>query len=499
MAEFDYVIVGGGAAGSVVARRLSERLDRSVCLIETGPSDERPEILELPHWAELLESEFDYAYEIEPQERSNDAMTLSRGRVLGGSGSINTCVAWRAPDRDMRTWEESGAAGWGPEATRPLFDRVLERTGIESSGPGTPIAKAFLEAGEEAGLPRRGWNGDATSSGVGFASFTKRGSLRRSASVSYLHPLSSLPSNLSVQTDTRALRIRLDDNGDAVGVETDRGLILARRELVISCGAYDSPRLLMLSGIGPAAELSKHGIPVAADLPVGRHLLDHVEAAPVTVTSARDPGERPMLGVDAAVLTHVTDEPGDDPEAIIWLYAGSVGESLTERTGKADSERQFSLGNHLLYTQSEGTVTLRSANPDDPPRIDPRYFTDPHGYDERTAAGALRWARRLLAQPALSAWVESEIFPGPDVGDGDDELSAYARSRAHTDYHPAGTCKMGAATDPSAVVDPELRVRGVGRLRVADASIFPTMVGVNPVVTIMMIGEHCADLMTRSG
>ena len=256
--QFDYVVVGGGAAGCVVAARLAEDDRASVCLVEAGPSDEGVEaILNLSDWTELLGSEYDYGYEMAPQERIPSGMPLSRGRVLGGTGSINSCVAWRLPDRDLSRWEGLGAAGWGPSAMRGYLDRALATTGIEASGPGSALAQAYAAAAVAAGFPERSWNGDAEDEGVGFASFLKRGQERRSSSVSYLHPLASGPSNLELRLNTRTRSIVFDDESNAVGIETDHGRISARREVIVSCGAYDSPKLLLLSGVGPAAELGE--------------------------------------------------------------------------------------------------------------------------------------------------------------------------------------------------------------------------------------------------
>jgi choline oxidase len=494
--DFDYVVIGGGSAGAIVAARLAEGGDASVCLVEAGPSDEgRPEILELRRWPELLQSEYDYDYLIEPQERGNSDIRQSRARVLGGCGSHNICQAWRAPDYDLRAWEEAGATGWGPDGTHPYYDRVFERTGLEHDSPDSDAAAAFIEACKQAGYPEHAWNADGGREGTGWVPVNARGKLRRSASVAYLHPLSALPSNLTVMTETQALRILLDEEGNATGAETTNGELRAGREVIVCCGAFDSPKLLLLSGIGPAEHLRELGIPVRADLPVGRHLIDHPEG--VVIYKANRPFNQPNTTFcDAVLLARAPGSESEGPDLMMWFFSGHF-EEFTVKSGEAEELTAFSLGPDVTHPRSEGVVALRSPDPADPPRIDPRYFTDPDGYDEQMMLQGIKLARRIAEQPALADWIEQELQPGAQVTD-DGELTEYARTTAYTAYHPTGTCRMGASDDPRSVVGPDLRVQGVGRLRVADGSIFPAMIGVNPNITCMMIGEKCADLV-RAG
>jgi choline oxidase len=499
---YDYVVVGGGSSGGIVAARLAEDQNTSVCLIEAGPSDEdKPEILQLQRWPELLHSEYDYGYRIEPQERSNSDIVQSRGRMLGGSGSHNICQAWRSPEHDLRDWEAAGAKGWGPEGTRLYFDRVLERTGLEYTPPDNDAAVAFIEAGKSLGYTERKMEADPNREGVGWVALNVRDGIRQSSSDAYLHPIMGKQSNITVMTDTQALRLVFDEQGNASGVETSNGTVNARREVIVSAGAFNSPKLLMFSGIGPEAHLRDLGIPVRANLPVGEHLLDHPESGIVYETNR--PIHQPnTVYCDAVLLSKVPDAGTDWPELMMWFFSGHF-ESFT--AGSGTSERispegitAFTIAADILHSKAEGRVTLRSADPSAPPIIDPRYFTDPEGWDERIMLAGMKLARRIAEQPALQSWIKREVDPGPDV-QSDQDLAEFARSTAYTAYHPAGTCRMGAEGDPGSVVDPELRVRGVGNLRVADASIFPTLPVCNPNIICMMVGEKCADLIRGRG
>ena len=490
---FDFVIVGGGTAGAVVAARLAEDPGTTVCLLEGGPSDEGDErVLELRNWPNLLGTSLDYDYRIEPQSRGNSRIRHSRGRVLGGCSSHNSAIAFRAPDVDLQTWQQCGAAGWGPVDIRPFYDRVLERVPLETAPPANACAVAFVEAAQQAGFPLVDFSQYDCREGVGWFQLNKRGPIRQSSSVAYLHPLARSPSNLTVLTATQARRIVLDDRGDAIGAETAQGTIQARCEVIVCCGAFDSPKLLLLSGIGPAGHLSDVGITVRRDLPgVGQHLIDHPEG--VVFWEAALPVPETSTQFWEAGLFARTDPELEWPD--LMFHFGTVPFDLnTVPLGYPTAANAFCLTPNVTRARSEGEVLLRSADPAAPPCIDFRYFTDPDGHDERVLLAGVKLARLLVAQPALRPWVKRELAPGLAVQE-DEALSEYARRTANTVYHPAGTCRMGAADDPRAVVDPQLRVRGVGRLRVADASIFPAMIGVNPCLTCMMIGEKCAALI----
>lgn len=496
-AEFDFVIVGGGTAGAIVAARLAEDRSATVCLLEAGPSDENDgRILELRNWPNLLGSELDYDYRIEPQARGNSRIRHSRGRVLGGCSSHNSAIAFPAPSVDLETWERLGATGWGPAGTWRYFERVLQRVTIETAPPSNACAAAFVTAAQQIGFPIVPFDSGDIREGVGWFRLNKRGPIRQSSSVAYLHPLADLTSNLQVRTGLPVRRVLLDDAAQAVGVETPAGTVRSRQEVIVCCGAFDSPRLLLLSGIGPADQLRAVGIPPRVDLlGVGEHLLDHPEGI-VMWESVRPVPDISTQFWEAGMFVR-TEEHLE--WADLMYHFGTVPFDMnTAPLGYPTAEQAFCLTPNVTRARSRGVLRLRSADPAVPPAIDFRYFTDADGHDERVLLAGIKLARRIAEQPALRDWVKRELAPGPSV-QTDAALSEYARRTANTVYHPAGTCRMGAADDPLAVVDPALRVRGTGRLRVADASIFPAMIGVNPCLTCMMIGEKCADLVRERG
>lgn len=488
--RYDYLVVGGGTAGAIVAARLAEAHHR-VALFEAGPSDVgNARILELIRWPDLLESEYDFDYRIEPQARGNGRIRHARAKVLGGCSSHNSCIAFYAPDYDMEVWEAAGATGWGPEAVAPFFRRVRQKVNFESAASGNALAEAVLVAAAQAGLPHLTFNQDGLQrAGAGWFDLNKRGILRDSSSVAYLHPLSQWGTTLTFHLNQYITRI-LVENGRAVGIQTAAGPIYADREVIVACGAFDSPKLLLNSGIGPADHLRRTGIPVVHDLPgVGEHLLDHPEGVVNWELSRPMPPE--AVNFWEVGIFDKTDFNLPAPDLMMHLGV-VVFDMQTRPAGYPTADQGFALTPNVTRARSEGTVRLRSSDPGAPPRIDFRYFTDPDHHDERVMVAGVKRARDIAAQPALRDWIRRELTPGSDVQE-DAAISAYVRSTANTVYHPAGTCKMGAAGDLRAVVDPQLRVRGLAGLRVADASIFPTMIGVNPNITVMMIGERCAD------
>jgi choline oxidase len=420
----------------------------------------------------------------------------SRGRLLGGSSSHNTLVAFRMPDADLETWVELGAEGWGPEAVAPLFDRIEATVPFMRPSSGDPYSTAFLEACDQAGFPTVSFaRNPGAVDGAGWLQLNAEDGIRQSASVAYLHPVAELPGNLTVMTDTLVRRI-LIESGRAVGVETDKSVVRADREVVLASGVFGSAQILLLSGIGPADHLRGTGIEVVHDLPgVGEHLIDHPEGVTTYRSKRNDLPRLRANYADAAMFARL--ESGAKAPDIMIHFCIPPYEAMTLAAGYPPVGQGFSLCPNVAHARSEGTLRLRSADPKDPPVIDPRYFTDAEGYDKRVMIEGLKLARHIAAQPALARLIDREAVPGPEVGD-DAALWEVARRTTNTTYHPAGTCRMGRADDPRAVVDPALKVRGIEGLRVADGSVFPSMIGVNLCIPTMMIGEKAADLIAGS-
>ena len=499
---YDYVVVGGGTAGSVLAARLSEDPDCRVCVIEGGPSDVGDErILRLRNWINLLDSEFDYGYTTVEQPRGNSHILHSRARVLGGCSSHNTLISFLPLPGDLDEWVAAGCDGWGPDVLLPYRTRLRNTIVPVAEADRNPIAKDFVTAAAEAlGVPViDDFNSGVFTEGTGFFSlaYDPATNHRSSASVAYLHPVLERP-NLTLRLETWAYRLLTGPDGrmNRVRVRNADGttsVIRADREILLCAGAIDTPRLLMLSGIGPADQLRALGIDVTADLPgVGENLLDHPESVIVWETDGPLP---PNSAMDSDAGLFLRRDPGAERPDLMFHFYQVPFTVNTERLGYSTPEHGVCMTPNVPRAQSVGRMWLRSSDPEQKPALDFRYFTDPDGHDERTIVDGLRIARRVAATAPLNSWLVREVAPGPEL-QSDEELSAYGRRAAHTVYHPAGTCRMGAATDPMAVLDPQLRLRGVEGVRVVDASVFPTMPTVNPMVTVLLIAERAADLIT---
>lgn len=513
--EFDYVVIGGGSGGCPVAARLSEDPSVTVALVEAGPSDVGDEaILDLSRWMELLESGYDWDYPIEPQKHGNSFMRHARAKVLGGCSSHNSCIAFWAPAEDLDDWATRyGCTGWEHDSTFPLYTRLETNSDdgplhghdgpvhINTLPGDDPCGIAVLDACEQAGIPRAQFNtGETVVNGANFfqVNYQPADGHRSSASAAYIHPIIDQRPNLHVLTGLRAKRLMIDRSLHCNGVEVlDPDLIhtqriTARREVILSAGAIDSPKLLMLSGIGPADHLRDVGINVLLDSPgVGSHLQDHPEG--VIQWEAKQPMVTGSVQWwEIGIFT--TTERGLDRPDLMFHYGSVPFDMHTVRQGFPTTDNGFCLTPNVTHARSRGTVRLRSIDYRDKPKVDPRYFTDPDGHDMRVMTHGIKLAREIAAQSALEDWAGKELYPGPGV-QTDDEIARYIQLTHNTVYHPTGTVRMGPDDDDQSPLDAALRVKGVTGLRISDGSAMPELVTVNPNITTMMIGERCSDLI----
>jgi choline dehydrogenase-like flavoprotein len=504
MPEFDYLVIGGGTAGCIVAARLAEDPSASVGLVEWGPSDARePRARSLRRWAEMLEGEYDLDYRSVPQERGNSGIRQARLRILGGCSTGNTMISWRPRVADLQEWVDLGARGWDAATVHPYYERLQAPiTPVPPQDQNPFVAGVISAASSALGLPvRSSWNDEDVIEGTGFfeVGYRPETNTRSSSSICYLHPAERSRANLSVLLQTRALRLILDGGNRAAGVlaQASDGAtaeIWARREVVVCAGAIDSPRLLQLSGIGPAAVLEAAGVDVRVDLPgVGENLMDHAEG--IVVWEVGEPPPRVCAsGWDAGALVRLT--PGAAHPDITMHFPVEAWVDQVVAHGVEMPPYYVAIAPNVAKPRSRGRVWITSADTGDPPAIDYRYFTDPAGADEAVLVAAVRAARRIGESQPLASRLRREVFPGPQaVSDAD--ISALARATHQTVYHVSGTCRMGAPEDGLAVVDAELRVHGVPGLRVADASVFPTIPSVNPVVTVMLTAERASALIRQ--
>lgn len=506
MTVADYVVIGGGTAGCIVASRLSEDPDVTVTVVEAGPSDEHePRARDIRRWAEMLEGEYDLDYRSVRQARGNSAIRQARMRILGGCSTANTMITWRPLAADLDEWAAFGVSGWDTRSVHDAYDRILTPVQPVADADRNPYLADVVESAQRAlTLPaRRAWNSDpdfaATGQGAGFfeIGYTPESHLRSSTSVHYLHDAIRTRPNLVVKHGQHAQRL-LIENGAAVGVLTrdDRGVeheFRAGCEVVMCCGAIDSPKLLQLSGIGPGEVLDAAQVQTVIDLPgVGENLMDHAEGL-IVWEAARDVPDTRATGWDAGAAVRLTEDSPARPDVLMHFPVEAVADHAVAR-GAVMPDRIVSIAPNVAKPRSRGRVWITSADPAEAPSIDYRYFTDPEGHDEMVLIAGVRLARRVAATAPMSDWLVREVFPGADA-QSDDELSGALRATHQTVYHVSGTCRMGSDDDSMAVCDSRLRIRGVDNLRVVDASVFPTIPSVNPVGTVMAVAEHASAML----
>ncbi|WP_370063332.1 GMC family oxidoreductase [Mycobacterium sp. MAA66] len=502
----DYLVIGGGTAGCIVASRLSEDPNITVTVLEAGPTDRsEPRARDIRRWPQMLESEYDLDYRSVPQVRGNSDIRQARMQILGGCSTANTMITWRPLAADLEEWAALGVTGWDTPAVHAAFDRILAPVEPVADKDRNPYVNDVVSSARRAlALPaRRAWNSDpdfaATGVGAGFfeIGYTPATHLRSSTSVHYLHDAIDHRDNLVVEYGQHAERLLIED-GRTVGVITrdndgNRREFRSDREVIVCCGAIDSPKLLQLSGIGPVEVLAAAGIETVVAAPgVGENLMDHAEGLIVWEAGADIP-DTCATGWDAGAAVRLSDDSPARPEVLMHFPVEAVADHAIAR-GVVMPERIVSIAPNVAKPSSRGRVWITSSDPAERPLIDYRYFTDQDGHDEAVLVAGIRLARRIAAAEPMSNWIVREVFPGPEA-QSDEELSEALRATHQTVYHVSGTCRMGADDDPLAVCDSRLRVHGVDGLRVVDASVFPTIPSVNPVGTIMALAEHASVLL----
>ncbi len=541
--EFDYVIVGGGSAGCVLAARLAENREARVCLIEAGGKG-RNLFIRMPAGNGLVfgNAKLDWGFESVPQPALNDRkIYFPRGRALGGSSIMNGMIYIRGVPQDYDAWRESGLSGWGFSDLLPYFRRsqgAVDRKGVwhgvdgpvktEASVNFGELEEAFIEAAVACGHQRLDDFNGSHRAGVGRTDSTVHRGIRQSSAISYL---AKPPSNLKILTHRQAVRVILE-GGVAKGIETlGKEKIYAREEVILCQGAFGTPQTLMLSGIGPAVHLSRHGINAVVDLPgVGQSLADHVDVSMqygsdrMDLSLARHQrldraawlmarwlfnGSGPGGGAFfSSVIFHGLNDSAM-PEFETFMTPMTVHENMTDGDVEKAPLMQR-LGRHLLVRgrqvakpgvqidinlerpKSLGTVSLASANPLDHPRIDPRFFS--HTDDLNAMVAGVKTMREIMAQPEIAKYVTGEIgaWQGAKT---DAQIIEAIRQTAYTGHHPCSSAKMGPDKDALAVLDSELRVRGVDKLRVCDASAMPSQITGNLNATVIAMAERGADLI----
>lgn len=525
--DFDFIVVGAGSTGCVLANRLSENGRHRVALLEAGPRDSSLWVhLPIGYGKTMWDPKLNWKFYTEPDPNMDDRRIYwPRGRVLGGSSSINGLIVVRGQPEDYDRWRDHGNPGWGWSDVLPYFlklenndtfseDQIHGSHGpvhVTSIGRKHELIEALIGAAEKCGVPRTADFNDLKQEGVGYYQLTTHKGWRCSAADAYLRPARSR-GNLSIITDAQVARILFEGrraSGVTCRIDGELRTIKARRGVVLSAGAIQSPQLLLLSGIGPAAELRAFDIPVIADrAQVGQNLQDHLQVRliyrctkPITTNDAlRSLSGRIRLGLQwllsgtgalatginqGGLFTRVLPE-SKTPD--IQFHVATLSADMAG--GKVHDFPGFTLSVCQLRPESRGSISLASPDPFAPPKIKPNYLATET--DRRCTTAAMAFARKLSMTEPLRQYVAAEVLPGPDYR-SDEDLLRFARGHGATIFHPAGTARMGA--DDDAVVDPRLRVRGVDALWVADCSVMPTLTSGNTNLPAIMIGEKASEMV----